>query len=97
MTIPLHGQVAVSGSAQQLSSAAIDCAAFSIKAPYTNTHPVLIGSSIVSLTTGDFVDPGERITYERFDQNGQPRYNLRPSDFWVVGTSGDSVSWLASP
>jgi hypothetical protein len=43
------------------------------------------------------MDPGDEFTYERIQQNGQPAYQLRPSDFYAVGTSGDVVTWLASP
>ena len=99
MPSPLTGQVALSGAAQQLDSsgAAGNCKAFSIKAPLSNAKPAYIGPAAVTSGNGYQLDPGDEMSYERIAQNGQPNYELRPSDFWVVGTSGDLVAWLASP
>lgn len=97
--VPLHGQVALSGSAQQLdaSDAAGGCVAYSIKAPLSNLQPAFIGGLAVTSGNGYQMDPGDEVTYERLSQNGQPLYQLRPSAFYAVGTSGDRVCWLASP
>lgn len=94
----LTGQTAVTGTAAQLDSvfSAASCVSFLIRAPLTNTEPVFIGPAGVSTSTGHQLDQGQEFTYERINQNGQPPYQLRPSDFWVVGTSGDKVTWLAS-
>jgi hypothetical protein len=93
-----HGQVAVTGSAQQLDSSfkSSDCHAFVIKAPLSNNVAVFIGASTVTSGNGFQLDPGDEFTYERIAQNGQPRYEQRVSDFYAVGTSGDVVTWLAS-
>lgn len=99
MTVPLHGQIAVSGSAQQIDPSQIAgaCTAFTLKAPLSNSKPVYIGSSTVTASNGFQLDPGDELTYERASQNGQPFYQIRPADLYVVGTSPDTVSWLASP
>lgn len=96
---PLHGQVALSGSAQQLDAAdtAGGCVAFTLKAPLSNKASAFVGASAVTTANGYFLDPGDEITYERLAQNGQPLYQLRPSGFFAVGTAGDVVCWLASP
>lgn len=95
----LTGQVAVTGTAQQLDSgnSASACTAFAIKAPKTNTGEVFVGTTGVTSSTGYALDPGESFIYERRNDNGYPRYQLQVSDFWAVGTSGDNVTWLASP
>ena len=98
MSVPLTGQVnPVSGVAQALSATQVPCVAFTIKAPASNAKPVFIGGSGVTSTTGHQLDPGDTIDYELKFQNGQPTYQLRPSDFWVIGTSPDIVTFLASP
>ncbi|MDE2102255.1 MAG: hypothetical protein KGL39_33730 [Patescibacteria group bacterium] len=96
---PLTGQVAVSGTAQQIdpNQTASKCRAFTIYAPKGNSAGVFIGASGITSSTGHQLDPGQSFTYERRSDNAQPFYQLRPSDFWVVGTSPDKVSWLASP
>jgi hypothetical protein len=96
MPAPLAGQVAVSGTAQQLS-APIGSNAFTIKASTLNAHSVFVGPQTVLLSTGFELSPGDTFDYERSDLSGQPRFQLNVSDFWVIGTSGDMVSWLASP
>lgn len=97
MTRPLYGQIAVSGSAQALSGTATEVQAFTIKASRANANPVFLGDQNVTTSTGHQLDPGDQFEYERSQQNGQPVYQLKPADFFVVGTSPDRVSWLASP
>lgn len=94
---PLCGQITVSGSAQRLSSPLGDVAAFIIKAPSTNSNSVYVGDANVTTSSGFILNPGDLLEYERIVQNGQPVYQLRPSDFYVVGTAPDKVSWVASP
>lgn len=97
MSAPLYGQVAVSGTAQVLVATARDVTGFTIKAPASNVLPIFLGDKNVLTTTGHQLDPGDSLDYERLNQNGQPVYQLKPSDFWVVGTAPDIVTWLASP
>lgn len=99
MPAPLHGQVSLTGTAQQLDSGntANNCIGFSIKAPQGNTTRAFIGAAGVTTSNGYTLDPGDEITYERTDQNAGPRYQMRPSDFYAVGATGDVVTWLASP
>lgn len=99
MSVPLTGQVAVSGTAQQLDSGSLAaaCAQFIIRAPASNAAAVFIGGPSVTSGTGFQLDAGTDVTYERLSQNGQPAYQLKPSDFYAVGTSPDVVTWLASP
>jgi len=97
MANPLHNQVSLSSSAQQVDpqQTASGCTVFMIKAPLSNAQPAFVGASTVTLSNGHQLDPGDQITYERDSQTGQPQYQMRPSAFWVVGTSGDVVTWLA--
>lgn len=97
MAGPLYGQLTVSGSAQRLAQPSVEVSAFTIKAPTTNTNLVYIGDASVTTSNGHILAPGDEFQYERLQQNGQPTYQLRPSDFYVVGTASDKVSWLASP
>lgn len=99
MAIPLTGQVALSATPTAMDATARSgsCVAFSIKAPASNAQPAFIGGPSVSSTTGYQLDPGDELSYERISQNGQPTYVLSPADFYAVGTTGDKVTWLASP
>lgn len=96
MSAPATGQVAVTSTAQRLTTFAA-VTAFEIKAPLANANTVYIGTVGVTTLTGYALDPGDRISYERIDQNDSPRYPLTPADFWVVGVSPDVLTWLASP
>jgi hypothetical protein len=93
----LHGQVALTGSAQQLdpNGTSGSASVFIIKTPVSNAAKAFVGSSSVTTSNGHIFDPGDELSYERISQNGQPGYQQRVSDFWVVGTTGDVVSWLA--
>lgn len=97
MPAPLHGQVAVSGTAQKLDSSGVAPVAFTIKAPASNSATAYIGASSVTTSNGFPLEPGDDIGYETLSQIGQPLYQMRPSDFYVVGTSGDVVGWIGSP
>jgi hypothetical protein len=97
MSVPLTGQLAVTASAQPLAAAPVPCVAFTIKAPSSNGHSVYLGASNVSASNGFVLSPGDVFTYERRSQVGSPAYQLQVSDFYALGTSGDVVSWLASP
>jgi hypothetical protein len=94
---PPYGQISLSGTAQALSAAPVNAAAFTIKAPASNASNAFIGDASVLTTTGHIMCPGDELTYERRDESGLPKFQLHVSDFYVVGSSGDKVSWLASP
>lgn len=97
MSVPLSGQVVVTGTAQPLSAAPVSCAAWTLKAPQSNGHPVFVGGPGVTVSTGHQLDAGDTLDYEVRSQNGQNVYPLRPSDIYVAGTSPDVVTWFASP
>jgi hypothetical protein len=93
---PVTGQLAVTGSAQQLTSV-VAVTAFEIKAPLANLNTVYVGASGVTPATGHALEPGDRLAYERSNQTGEPPYQLAPADFFAVGTSPDVLTWLGSP
>jgi hypothetical protein len=99
MPQPLTGQGVAAGPVVPvpLSAAPVSCVAFSIKAPRSNAAPVYLGGAAVQTGTGYQMDPGDELQYERIQINGQPAYQLNPSDFYVAGNAGDKVTWLASP
>ncbi len=96
MPVPLTGQVALSGTAQAVASP-VQATAFTIKASATNGSNAFLGPASVSASTGYVLSPGESLSYEDSGRVGLPAYQLRLSDFYVVGSAGDVVSWLASP
>lgn len=96
MAAPLTGQVAVTGTAAQLTPAKV-VSVYAIKAPLTNVKPVFIGSAGVTLTTGYQLDPGDVFEYEVRNQTGLPVLAIQISDLYAVGTAPDAVTWLASP
>lgn len=97
MSVPLHGQVAVSSTPTALSAVPVNSAVYTIKATATNTASVYLGASTVSTSTGHFLDPGDSFTYTPNSQHGSAALNLQVSDWYVVGNSGDHVSWVATP
>jgi hypothetical protein len=99
MPQPLTGQAVATGASNAVPvvPSPVPCTAFTIKAPLSNLAGVFIGPASVTSSTGYQLDPGDVFQYERLSQNGQPSYELKPSDFFVAGNSGDRVTWLASP
>ena len=98
MSAPLTGQVTVTSTATQIAPASTgQVTAFTIKSSQTNTTTVYIGPAGVTPSTGYDLDAGETFEYERSTLQGQNKYELRPSDFYVVGAGGGTISWLASP
>lgn len=92
----LTGQVTMTGSAVRLTTP-IQVTAYTIKAPSTNAATVYLGPSTVTTSTGYPLAPGDSLEYECGDQTGQPNLQLKPSDFYAIGTGPDVVAWLASP
>jgi hypothetical protein len=97
MPKPITGQVAVSAAAAPLTAVHVDVTAWTLKAPGSNAFPVFVGNSAVTASTGHQYDPGDTFEYERYTQNGQPKYEISPDDVYVVGTPGDKVTWFGSP
>lgn len=97
MPAPITGQVSVTGTAQPLAQPAQTATAYTIYALSTNSGPVYIGGAGVTVTTGHAPEPGRSMDYEKSDQSGQQRFQLNVSDFYVVGTAGDKITWFASP
>lgn len=99
MSAPLSGQIIITASAQALSTAITEVSGWSLKAPLTNGHPVFMGSSTVTVTSGHQLDPGDTFEYELRNVSGLATLGVQPSDIYVVGTAGagDIVSWFASP
>ena len=95
MAAPLTGQITVSGSAQQIST--LNPSAYTIKASSTNGNPVFIGTSSVTTGTGFRLDAGETFDVEKRQINGLPRYETALSEWYVVGTASDVVSWVGFP
>lgn len=88
-----HGQVAVTGTAAQLSSTATKLNSLIIKAHSANAANVYIGEAGVTTSTGYELVPGEEFIFT-------PDTNLNkmplPTEVYVVGTSGDDVSWIGT-
>lgn len=81
------GQVALTGSAQQLSSG-VSAESIALKNTSTVNTMYLGGSSSVSSTTGWPLSPGETITLEI----------LNTRRIWVIGTAADRLAWaVVSP
>lgn len=97
MSTVLTGQVQLTGTAQQLdpTQTTANCSAFQIRAPYGNSQPAFVGGVNCTTTGGHILDPGNSLTYERQAQNGSTIYQGRLSDFWVCGSDGDLVTWVA--
>lgn len=88
----------MSGTAQRLAPpTTAPSVAYVIRAAVTNISPVAIGDATVTTSTGFLLYPGESFDYGRNDQNATPRLQLNVFDFYVVGTVGDKISWLATP
>lgn len=94
MAAPRCGQVTVSGTAQALSSSAVPTEEYVVKAKSTNVGPVYLGPSTVTTANGHFLEAGESIGLVVDISSGQPKFEVRPHELYVVGTAGDKVSWF---
>jgi hypothetical protein len=92
----LTGQVAVSGTAQVLSSAQVECRSFILKNPKTNANTIFFGDSTVTITTGHALCVGEEFEFEFSNKQGEAVYDIQPQDVYVVGTSGDRATWVSA-
>lgn len=89
------GQVAVTGAAQAISTDSNEYSAYIIKASMNNAAAVRIGDSTVTLGTGYFLEPGEALPYGFENEAGEPVFDVKLQDLYVIGTTGDILSWLA--
>jgi hypothetical protein len=89
------GQVTVSAVAQQVSSADGEYSAYILKAKASNAATVSLGDSTVATGTGFLLEPGESFAYGVQVESGEPVFDVRLQDLYVIGTPGDTVSWLA--
>lgn len=91
-----YSQVAVSGTAAQLSTdASVEASIILIKPLSTNVNDVYIGDANVTTSTGYPLAPGEVYRLVYTNQAGTGVVDLKPSDLYAVGTSGDRVAWQA--
>lgn len=101
MALLASGQVTTTGSVQELSATEINPSKFIIKAAASNSAQVAIGPAAQPITgvalsssTGFLLDPGDSLEVDRTIQQGAV-YQLTPDDVYVIGSSGQVVSWLA--
>jgi len=79
------GQVALTGSAQQLTGLKGFSAETAILRNRSATNTMYLGnSSAVSPTTGFPIAPGEALSMDI----------LNPGSLWVIGTAADLLAWL---
>lgn len=89
------GQLTITGSAQALTTTPLEADYICLKMHRDNLDTVRVGLTGVTLTTGYFVDPGDEFEVDNETRSGETSYDLQPHQVFVVGTSGDKLSWLA--
>ena len=89
------GQVVVSGVAQRVTAVTDEHSAYILKASALNAAAVAVGDSSVATSTGYLLEPGEALSYGSENESGEPVFDVKLSDLYVIGTAGDTVSWLA--
>lgn len=90
------GQVSVSGVAAVLSATVVECKTFILKAPKANTGVIYFGDSTVTTANGFPLSAGDEFEFAFVVKNGEPVFDLLPSDIYVVGTSGDKAAWVSA-
>lgn len=90
------GQITLTTSAQALAtaSAVSRVRGFIVKAPITNVGRMWIGETGVTTTTGYPIEPGDEVEFVWSMELGKPKFDVYPSDVYVVGTAGDKAVWL---
>lgn len=89
------GQVAITAAAQALATDTNEYTTYVVKASSLNTGNAALGDSTVAAATGLLLEPGESFTYGVDNEPGEPVFDIKLQDLFVVGTLGDTVSWLA--
>lgn len=92
----IHGQVAVTATRARLTTSTYENSLYVIKASSSNTAAVYVGASGVTTGNGHLLLPGEDIDLTNSLLIGTQRMEIRPDEVYVVGTSGDVVSWFGS-
>jgi hypothetical protein len=92
----IYGQVVVSGTRAALTSVVYENSLFILKASSNNQDPVYVGSSTVTTSNGHLLLPGEDLDLTNSMLIGSQRMDIRPNEIYVVGTTGDTVSWFGS-
>ena len=89
----------MTGSAIQLdpNNTAGSCAAFTLKAGPNNTGIVYIGPAGVTTGNGYPLAAGDEFEYQRLFNSITPTLQLTPTNFYVIGTASDTLSWFATP
>jgi hypothetical protein len=88
----------ITGTAIQVAPAnTANPTAWVLRVPRANLNAVYVGPLGVTSATGCILEPGDSFDFEKHHENGKPIYQLRPSDVYVVGTTGDKASWFGSP
>jgi hypothetical protein len=94
MANPHTGQVTISASPQRLSGTITTIDEYIVKVPSTNAGPAYVGDSAVTTSTGHILEPGDTLTLVVDVASGQPKFEVRPHELYVVGTAGDKISWF---
>lgn len=88
-------QVAVTGTAARLtSSATLQVETLLIKAHEDNVDPVFVGPTGVTTSTGYPIYAGEEFVVT--PAHGGLQRTEKPYDVYVIGTTGDAVSWIGT-
>ncbi len=92
----ITNQVAVTGTRAALTAIAIrPSGVFIIKAHSDNAADVFVGDSTVTTSTGFPVSAGEELRIAYSKRTGD-ELEVQPAEIYVIGTSGDTVSWITA-
>jgi hypothetical protein len=91
------GQLAVTATAQKLSSDEAPIETLIIKGVDTNSVTVYVGnSSAVTTATGYPIQATEEFVFS--PANGPLGRTPRPNEVWLIaGSTGSTVAWIATP
>lgn len=91
------GQVTISTSAQALRTPPLEAEGLLLKARSSNSGVVYLGTSTVTTSTGYALEPGESLEISKqLSPAGSALFNIPFSSIYVIGTTGDKLTWLAS-
>lgn len=89
------GIVTLSASAQQIHPQdSNEFSQYKLKALSANAGNVYIGDSGVTTANGYVLEPGDEMLYD-YDIGAAPLADVVLDQWWVVGTAGDKLAWLA--
>lgn len=81
-----HGQLTLSGSAQQLAASQDDIGAIAVRSMAGNTNKVYVGAAGVTAATGYELNPSESVAIDLASTAG----------VYVIGTAAEKVCWIAN-